>query len=99
MQYLTTEDIKHQIIMDQDFCDDDPYLELLGSTAENMLNDNLDGHLQDIVIRNGYLPEQLRVAMLLLVGYLYEDRGDKPQIQIPNAYYRIINPYIHYPIA
>ena len=72
MNYLTLDLIKHQLIIDASFTDDDVYLEHLGDTAEELIQTLVDDQLDDIAASNdGVLPKPLIQAMLLAVDYLY----------------------------
>ena len=99
MNYLTLDQLKHQLNMEQDFYEDDDYLTLLGSASEQVVDDHLDHTLQDIVIRNGgHLPENLRLAMLMYFAYSYSQRGDNPDLSLPKGFNLLLRPYIHFPI-
>lgn len=72
MNYLTLDLIKHQLIIDTDFTDDDEYLIHLGDTAEELVQTMIDAPLEDAAAENGGdLPKPLIQAMLLTVDYLY----------------------------
>lgn len=95
MNYLTLEDIKRQCIIDFDFTDDDIYLESLGNTAEDFVEQigNLD--LSDIVGCKGELPPSLKHSMLLLCEYFYNNRGSDTT-DIPPLFYTMIKMYRNY---
>ena len=99
MNYLTLDEIKKQCIIEEDFYEDDAYLELLGEAVEQAVDNHIDHHLQDIVVKNGGdLPKPIKMSMLLMADYLYENRATA-ETEIPNAFYVMLQPYIHYPIA
>ena len=54
MEYLTLQDIKQQLVISEDFHDDDTYLTALGDTAEAMVAKQLDKTLEDVVLPNGW---------------------------------------------
>lgn len=91
MKYLKLEDIKRQCIIDFDFTDDDVYLESLGDTAENFVEQigNLD--LSDFAD----VPPSLKHSMLLLCEYFYNNRGSDTT-DIPPLFYTMIKMYRNY---
>lgn len=96
MEYLTLDEIKQQLIIDQSFTDDDTYLTALGDTAEAMVAKQLDKTLEDVVSENdGELPATLKHAMLLLIEYFYDNRGSGDN-QIPDAFFYICSMYRNY---
>ncbi len=96
MQYLTVEQIKKQCVIDADFHDDDEYLEALGDTAEEIVEQQIDKSLVDVVSdNNGTLPAPLRHAMKMLVEYLYNNRGSD-ESDIPEAFYYMCKLYRSY---
>lgn len=96
MEYLTLDEIKQQLIIDQSFTDDDTYLTALGDTAEAMVAKQLDKTLEDVVSENdGELPATLKHAMKLLIEYLYDNRGSGDN-QIPDAFFYICSMYRNY---
>lgn len=99
MNYLTIDEIKEQLIIDKDFTDDDNLLNRLGLTAEQLVQDHMDGRLDEIVGENGgELPETLRQAMLMIVDYLYDYRGSDENKPVPDAFFILCRPYIRYTI-
>lgn len=96
MEYLTLDEIKQQLIIDQSFTDDDTYLTALGDTAEAMVAKQLDKTLEDVVSENdGELPATLKHAMKLLIEYFYDNRGSGNN-QIPDAFFYICSMYRNY---
>ena len=76
MEFLTIDELKQQCVIDTDFNDDNDYLEALGSTAEELVEQQIDKSLHDVVSENdGKLPAPLKHAMKLIVEYLYNNRG------------------------
>lgn len=96
MQYLTIEQIKKQCVIDADFRDDDEYLEALGDTAEEIVEQQIDKSLSDVVSdNNGKLPSPLQHAMKMLVEYLYNNRGSD-ESDIPETFYYMCKLYRNY---
>lgn len=88
MKFLTLELIKAQCIVDEDFHDDDLYLTHLGETAESLVEQEIDQSLIEVAAgNNGEMPTALLHSMLLIVDYLYAQRGSNDaNPDIPNAY-------------
>lgn len=96
MKYLSVESIKKQLNIDEYFSEDDEYLEALGETAEELVEQQVNEDLASIVYSyNGTLPAPLKHAMKLLVGFLYDNRGDD-ESQIPQAFYYMCKMYRNY---
>lgn len=97
MQYLELAELKKQLIIDDTFVEDDNYIESLGDVAEQLVNDHVDGQLDDIIANNsGELPATLHHAMLMIVDYLYDYRGSGDQRNVPEAYFVLCKPYINW---
>ena len=100
MEYLTLPEIKAQLIIDSTFTEDDNYLTHLGDTAEQMVKDHLDGHIDEIVSENGgELPSSLKHSMLMIVDYLYDFRGSDADKPVPEAFFVMCRPYVTYNIG
>lgn len=96
MQYLTIDKIKKQCVIDSTFTDDDTYLEALGDTAEQLVEQQIDAPLSEIVAKNdGELPAPLEHAMKLIVEYFYNNRGSD-ESQVPEAYFYMCKLYRNY---
>ena len=100
MTYLGINEIKKQLVIDEDFIEDDQYLTLLGEAAERLVNEHTDFNLTNICNDSGgELPSTLRMAMLMIVDYLYEQRGSADNKEIPNAFFILCQPYKKYNIG
>ena len=96
MRYLTLTDIKRQLVIDADFTDDDAYLEALGETAEDIVEQQIDCDLADVVENNNsYMPAPLMHAMKMLVEYFYNNRGSDT-MEIPDSIFYLQKLYRHY---
>lgn len=95
MQYLTLEEIKKQLNVDQDYTGDDEYLTLLGESAEDMVSQLIDCDLTELFAENGEMPASIKHAMRMLVDYFYsQNRGSSSEsIDIPNAIFTILKLY------
>lgn len=96
MRYLTLQDIKSQIVIDQSFTEDDLLLESMGDAAEDYVEQLVNEQLDDIAAKNsGELPASLYRAMLIFVDYLYSvargSSGDDKEI--PNVINNITKLY------
>lgn len=97
MKYLTLEQLKKQCIIDEDFTDDDTYLESIGLAAENLVEQQVNEDLEDIMAENdNEMPQSLIQAMLLLVEFFYANRGTDDDAKIPSAFYYICRLYRNY---
>ena len=95
MQYLTLEEIKKQLNVDQEYTDDDEFLTLLGESAEDMVSQLIDCDLTELFAENGEMPASIKHAMRMLVDYFYsQNRGSSSEsIDIPNAIFTILKLY------
>lgn len=96
MKYLTIDALKKQLNIDDYFTEDDEYLEALGDTAEELVEQHVNVDLTSIISRaNGVLPAPLKHAMKLIVEYLYDNRGSEDS-KIPEAFYYMCKMYRNY---
>lgn len=96
MNYLTLSMLKKQLVIDNDFEDDDEYLEALGDTAEELVEQQIDKSLADVLeANNDVMPAPLLHAMKMLVEYLYDNRGSNDN-DIPDAFYWMCSLYRNY---
>jgi hypothetical protein len=98
MQYLTIEELKKQMNIDPDFNDDNEYLEMVGSAAEDMTAAMLDCPLTLIEAENGEIPATIRHAMRMIADYFYAKfRGSSDaDMEIPIAYTTMLKLYRKY---
>lgn len=76
------ETIKKHLNIDDDFKDDDKYLEMLEGVAENLVQKHIDISFDDliensydgIVATEGEVPQPLLYAILLFIGNMYDNR-------------------------
>lgn len=96
MRYLTLTELKTQLNIDEEFIDDDAYLDALGCTAEDIVEQQIDCDLADVVEKsNSYLPAPLKHAMKMLVEYFYDNRGSD-DIEIPDSVFYLQKLYRRY---
>lgn len=76
------ETIKKHLNLDEDFTEDDKYLEMLEGVAETLVqkhidisfDDLIDNSLDGVVATEGEVPQPLLYAILLFIGNMYENR-------------------------
>lgn len=105
---LTLPEIKTQLRLDDDFTDEDTFLELLGravqSRTETFLNRGLYETAEDIPADDPeglVLPEEVRLGMLLLLTHFYENRSSVSEVEkleTPLAYNWLVGPHRHIPL-
>lgn len=96
MEFLQLEEIKKHLNIDEDFTDDDLYIESLGTVAENVVERHIDVKLNTLDTEAGDLPPALRQAMLLLIGHLYANReavGPVNDKELPLGYKYLLDLY------
>lgn len=100
MNYLTLEQIKKHLNIDEYFHDDDQYLTDLGTVAELSVEKHIDYPLSAIADKNsGNLPMPIIQAMLLLTGTLFLNRESVSYgtaVPVPHAYDYLIALYQNY---
>lgn len=72
--FLTLDDAKKHLNIDEYFTEDDNYILSLIDVAEAIVQKHIDSRYEDIVGEEGQLPTPLLQAMLLMVGNLYQNR-------------------------
>lgn len=95
MQYLTLDEIKKQLNVDEYYTGDDDFLELVGESVEDITANLLDCSLDDLSAQYGGLPAGVRHAMRMLCDYAYsQQRGSSNESNdIPNAIITILKLY------
>ena len=98
MKFLTFEQIKAQLRLDDQQALDEHYLlELYGDTAEDMVLNTLNRTMEDIVEQYGTVPKALVQAGLMLVAQSYQHREPaSPQnlYAVPYAFDLLLKPYM-----
>lgn len=82
MKWLTLEQIKKQLRIEQDFTDEDGLLEMYGDSAEDTVLNICHRTYEDMVDSFGGIPQPIVEASLLLVAMSYEHRSPASQYQI-----------------
>ena len=94
-KYLTIDELKKQMNIDPDFNDDDEYLEMVGTAAEDITAALLDCPLDILIAQNGDLPATVRHAMRIFSDYYYSVfRGStSEEIGLPEAALQMLKLY------
>lgn len=106
---LSPEEIKAQLRLDEDYTDEDNFLELLGravqARTENYLNRRLygadDGGVPEEDPDGLILSDDIRMGMLLLVTHFYENRSTVTEVEkteLPLSFNWLVGPYRHIPL-
>ena len=91
--YVTLEQAKKHLNIDDSFTDDDNYILQLIQVAEDAVEKNTDIALSE-QLEGGILPPSLTHSILLLVGNLYNNReatSYSVPSEVPFAYKYLIN--------
>lgn len=98
--YLTLEEVKHHLNINQEFTEDDSYIQGLMDAAEKVVERHIDNKLVILAsVNGGSLPTPLMQAMKMLVGTWYENREAVKYAvasQVPLSYDYILSLYKNY---
>lgn len=72
--YVTLNEAKKHLLVDDSFKDDDLYILQLIQVAEDSVQQHLDIALSDLEKEGGELPPSIYQAILLMIGNLYQNR-------------------------
>ena len=98
--YITLEQAKKHLLVDEDFRADDMYILDLITVAEDSVSKHLDIALDELEV-GGTLPPAIIHAMLLMIGNLYANREPVSYgtvVKIPYSYEYLIGLYRKYTI-
>lgn len=96
--YVTLEQAKKHLNIDADFIEDDGYISMLISVAEEATEKHLNIEFKEEFGNDG-LPTPLIQAMLLLIGTLYANResvADKAMSKVEHTYEYLLTLYRNY---
>ena len=86
--YITLDKIKSHLNVDKDFTQDDDYLIHLVSSAESAVAKRLNvKSLGCLMTNQGYLPDDVCHAVLLLVGNWYANREAESSLSLSKLSY------------
>lgn len=98
--YITIEEAKKHMEVDDDYTGDDSLIEDIILDVEEIASSDLCVGLDELVTKHGALPRTIRRAMLLLIGSFYKSRENEIQssesAQMANGYNRLISNYRNY---
>lgn len=99
--YLSIEDVKKQLNIDEDFIDDDMYIFDLIEAAETVVERHIDNKLETLIDGGSGtgLPAPLLQAIKLLVGNWYNNREAvtyAASSEVPLSYCYILDLYKNY---
>lgn len=100
MNYITLEQAKKHLLIDESFTADDQYILDLITVAEDSVSKHLDIALEELEA-GGKLPPAIIHAMLLMIGNLYANREPVAFgtiAKIPYSYEYLVGLYKHYEI-
>ena len=98
--YLTLEQVKKHLLVDDGFKTDDSYITNLITVAEDSVSRHLDIALEELE-EGGKLPPSIIHAMLLMIGNLYQNREPVTfgtVVKIPYTYEYLVGLYKRYGI-
>lgn len=96
---ITLELAKQHLNLEEDYVDDDRYIETLIEVAEQTVEVHCNEKLEDIAGEEGNIPKPLLQAMLLMIGNLYQNREMVAPMKVtalPYNYEYLINLYKNY---
>ncbi len=99
--YITLNQAKAHLLVDEDFTGDDVYITNLITVAQDSIAQHLDIALDELEDGNGQLPPSIVHAMLLMIGNLYANREPvsySSVAEVPYTYKYLIGLYKHYSI-
>lgn len=97
--YITIDQVKKHLNIDEDFTEDDAYLYSLIQVAEQAVEMYIDKPLSEISDENNKIPDSLRHAMLLFIGNLYDHRESTIPLninEVPNSFQFLLDLYQKY---
>lgn len=98
--YITLEEAKQHLILDETFIADDEYILALIDVAEDAVSKNINIALENLSV-GGEIPPAVKAAILLLVGNLYANREPVSYAsvnKVPYTFDYLISLYKNYSI-
>ena len=96
---LTLAEAKRHLNIEDDFTDDDQYIDSLIDVAQEVVSQDICVSLGELIGKAGGLPAPLRQAMLLMIGNYYASRESVAfgvLVQDTKAYRHLIALYRNY---
>jgi len=97
--YITVDEVKKHLNINDTFTEDDNYISALILACEGAIAKHLNVYLTDLEDDKGDIPAPLKQALLLLVGNYYANRESvayTTAVEIPNSYNFLIDLYRNY---
>lgn len=98
--YITIDEAKKHLNVDDSYKDDDTYIGDLIKVAEDSVAQHLDIALDDLVV-DGVLPSAISHSILLMVGNLYANREPvaySSVVKVPYTLEYLLGLYKHYEV-
>lgn len=99
MLYISLDQAKKHLNIEEEFCEDDLYIESLIQVAQNAVEMNICTPLSTFQDEDGLLPPALRQCILFLMASYYANRESLSSLtvkEIPYTYQYLINLYRNY---
>lgn len=100
MAYIELQQAKHHLNVEQEFTEDDEYIENLIEVAEAVVSKDICEDLKTLEEENtGKIPAPLRQCILLMVGQFYANREPVAFAQsskVPLSYEHLVSLYRNY---
>ena len=99
MDYLTLDEIKKHLNIDNWFTDDDSYLEGLAEVAQVAVEKHLGYSFNELEYDYGIVPKSIVHAMLLMIGNWYNNREALSALtlkEVPLAYQYLLQQFKNY---
>lgn len=99
MDYLTLDEIKKHLNIDNWFTDDDSYLEGLAEVAQIAVEKHLGYTFNELEYDYGIVPKSIIHAMLLMIGNWYNNRESLSALtlkEVPLAYQYLLQQFKNY---
>lgn len=103
MAYITLNEAKNHLVVDEDWNDDDTYITELIDMVETVIENHIHDTLENLVTELGAMPRPIVHAMKLMISNFYENR--EPIVtgtitaSLPLSYEYLLAPYINRTIA
>lgn len=98
--FVTLQDTKKHLNIDENFKDDDTYISTLILVAEDSVAQHLDIALDSLAV-DGKLPPSVKHSILLMIGNLYANREPvsySSVVKVPYTLEYLLGLYKHYNI-
>lgn len=96
--YITLNQAKKHLQVDEEYKEDDAYILYLIQVAEDAVSQTLDMPLASLIV-DGYLPKSVIHSILLLIGNLYANREPvsfTTAAKVPYTLQYLLGLYKHY---